>query len=173
MNPVHSHCIELGLMIDGIKYCIEIEDIMEAINKLEFYYNKMQKMAKQNKFHETEEKLLNIQLDLNEKMRIKYRREMAYNVKTGEITFYGRGGKPLSIITDWRNLLKTASSSFIIPNKIVKLSYKKKCAWCKRFTYDSKKKKCSHCKLSFYCCRDHQKRHWKAIHRMQCWNNNN
>eukprot|EP01084_Bolivina_argentea_P184125 317629_1 len=45
---------------------------------------------------------------------------------------------------------------------------------CSLFSCDKngsmcKLQKCSRCKLTFYCCRNHQKKHWKLIHSEQCF----
>ncbi len=61
-------------------------------------------------------------------------------------------------------------------NSILNIYMKKKCAFCKEICRKTnhctkefvKNKKCKRCQKVFYCCRNHQKIHWKSSHKFVC-----
>jgi len=53
--------------------------------------------------------------------------------------------------------------------KALRKQMDKRCRVCGK--YDKKtSKKCSCCETAYYCCREHQKQHWKNGHREKCGN---
>lgn len=56
--------------------------------------------------------------------------------------------------------------------KLIRIGMSLSCAWppCSKSANDTKYV-CKGCHLTKYCCRNHQKKHWKYVHRQQCFCN--
>ena len=158
-------CININDIEQKIERLLKKKKFKQAMNEMDMYYTKI-KTYESYRCYIEQRNLWIFQMQLNHAMVQEYGHRIEYNYKSKYIFYYEYQFELTSIIIDAQNLF--ACSGKI--NKLLLKSKQKHCAWCLSFTILSKRKrkKCSQCKRIYYCCKNHQKKHWNLKHRLQC-----
>lgn len=96
----------------------------------------------------------------------------------GEISYILQSkSKSTALPSVWNSAMEFEPIKFIKKGLQLRRMMETECGWppCALFTPQREKRediklsfKCGGCKLIRYCCRRHQKNHWKFIHSQQC-----